>query len=179
MSRVDVALRPRTRAGWSESVLLLVVRVALGGVFLYAAWNKLIDPQYFAESVKAFGIIPLDRALHLAVLTTFLVPWTEVFTGLALVVGVRTRAAGLLLSAMLLVFTAAIVSAIVAGKKLECGCFGELSWPCAGPVGACHVVRNAVLLVASLLIAWRGAGRASLDHALAGPGAREVDDEAF
>ena len=36
------------------SFAALVVRLGLAGIFLFAAYNKLIDPQTFSESVQAF-----------------------------------------------------------------------------------------------------------------------------
>lgn len=169
---------PLTRTGWIESVLLLVVRLVLAGVFLYAAWMKLKDRgavQSFAESIVGYDIIPLDRAEHLAVLASFVFPWAEALVGVALVLGAKSRAAGLLLSAMLALFTGAILSAIASGKEPSCGCFGDLSWPCGNPVGWCHVLRNGVLLLLALLIAWRGGGRLSADYA----GARTAERRAL
>ena len=145
---------------WLESIaLLLPVRIVLGATFLFAAWLKVTDTQSFAESISAFRILP-D---HLTVIAAFVVPWTEVVVGLALIFGAWTRAAGLLLTVQLFVFTAAILSAIGREMELSCGCFGDYEFPCKSPIGWCHVARNTTLLLMSLLITIRGGGLLSVD----------------
>lgn len=147
-----------------ETGLLLLVRVVLGVLFIFAAWMKLKNPQAFADSVLAFKIF--GRADHLVVLTTFVVPWLEVICGALLVLGLWSRAAGIALGAQLLIFTGGIISVLVRKLDVTCGCFGEYEWPCTGAVSMCHVGRNAVLLLAAGLLAWRGGGVAGLDGLL-------------
>lgn len=144
-----------------EAIALLIVRVALGALFVFAAWMKLRNPQAFADAVLAFKIF--GSADHLVVLTTFVVPWLEMICGLLLVAGLWSRAAALALLAQLLVFTAGIVSVLVRKMDVTCGCFGEYEWPCVGAVSGCHVLRNSVLLLAAGLLAWRGGGVIGLD----------------
>lgn len=144
-----------------ETAVLLIVRVALGALFMFAAWMKLKNPQAFADSVLAFKIF--GQADHLVVLTTFVVPWLEMICGVLLVLGLWSRAGALALCAQLLIFTGGIISVLVRKLDVTCGCFGEYEWPCTGPVAMCHVGRNAVLLLGMSLLAWRGGGVAGLD----------------
>lgn len=144
-----------------EAVLLLVVRVALGAMFVFAAWMKLKNPQAFADSVLAFKIF--GQADHLVVLTTFVVPWLEMICGVLLLLGLWSRAAALSLFVQLLIFTGGIISVLYRKLDVSCGCFGEYEWPCKGPVSICHVGRNTVLLLAMGLLVWRGGGVIGLD----------------
>ncbi len=156
-------------------VLLLPLRLFLGALFLFAAWIKLFSKpltdsiiespvQAFAESIKAFKIIPVDGGEHVIKVLAFGIPWGEAICGVLLILGLWTRAAATLLALQLLVFTAAILSVIFRGMEVECGCFGEYDWPCSGGMGWCHVARDVVLLAMALVVAWRGSGVLGLDH---------------
>jgi putative oxidoreductase len=148
----------RSKVEWVS----LAVRVALGGLFIFAGVMKLKDVQHFVQAVSAFKIIP-QSAEHLSVLTAFVVPWVEILAGALLVVGWWTRAAGLVLSAMLAAFITGILSVIVRGLDVKCTCFGEFEIPCTGPIGWCHVIRNTVLLAMALHTVWHGAGKLGID----------------
>ncbi|MEZ6242208.1 MAG: DoxX family protein [Phycisphaerales bacterium] len=168
--------KPVSALRWIESIVLLApLRLALGAIFLFAAWvklfskpvtNTIIDSpaQAFAESIKAFKIIPVDGGEQVIKLLTFSIPWAEAICGVLLILGLWTRAAATLLSAQLFLFTIAIVSVIARKMEVSCGCFGEYDWPCTGPMGWCHVWRDLALLAVALLLAWRGSGVLGLDH---------------
>ncbi len=143
------------------SVALVVVRLFLAALFAYAAVLKLQNPQAFANSVKAFEILP-D---HLTTLTTFAVPWTEVVIAACLILGLWTRAAAALLAVVLIVFIYAISSVLIRHLSVSCGCFGEAAKGiCGDKLGWCNVIQNSVLLVLTLTVALGGPGTLSLDH---------------
>lgn len=146
-----------------RSMLLLAVRLVLGGLFVFAAVVKLSNPQGFADAILAFKT---GLPKHLAQLATFALPWCELLAGLCLIVGLWARSAAGLIAVMLVAFLGGIVSVMVRGLDVECGCFGKFEIPCTGGVGVCHLVRNVVLLAMAVAIAWRGAGRMALDNRL-------------
>lgn len=147
-----------------DILLVTPVRIALGALFVFAAFLKLKDPQSFAEAIKAFKVFDLDTASHLVVMAAFTVPWLEMLCGILLIFGLWTRAAALALTALLLAFTAGIISVLIRHLDVSCGCFGNYEWPCKGNVGYCHILRNSTLLAAALLLLWRGAGPLALDR---------------
>jgi len=147
------AVRPM---GW----LVLPARLALGALFIFAAYVKLSNPQHFALSVAAFKLLP-D---HLAVLVTFVVPWTELVAGVALVVGLWARSAAFLLALVLAVFMAGIGSVLYRQMDVECGCFGKFEIPCTGKVGVCHLARNGVLILLALVVMIWGPGPLAVDR---------------
>ena len=99
--------------------LCLLFRRALGGVFLFAAWPKVICPEAFSVAVAAYRIGP-DAWINLAAVT---LPWVELAAALGLLVGWRVRAFALLHIGLELFFIAMIVAAIVAGvTQASCGC---------------------------------------------------------
>lgn len=160
----------RLGPGPGESAFLLGVRLAVGSLWLYTAILKLqsggvIDgvfrptgPMNFSQAVISFDIVPAGAVPFVS----FLVPWTEAVVGAALVLGLWTRAAGVLSTAMLLSFTLAVISVIARGKNIECGCFGRYKLFCEGPVGLCKVGENLVLMAISIIPMCRGGGFAAL-----------------
>jgi len=143
----------------------LALRLALGGLFIAAAYFKLRDPLTFAEAIMAYRMGLPDALTQLA---TYAVPWTELFCAVALVLGLWTRAAAAVFIALIGVFLVGIVSVIARDLNITCGCFGKFKLYCDGAVGWCKVRENLVLAAgAMVLVAW-GGGRASLDRAFDG-----------
>lgn len=153
-------------SAWSAAGLL-GLRLAVGGLFIFAAWHKLFTPfgpQNFLEAIQAFRMVQDDRLLLLG---TWSIPWAELVAGAALVAGLWSRAAALVLSLLLTLFIAVIVSAIGRGLGgITCGCFGEWQLFCPGTVGWCKVAENAVLLAVTAGLWTAGGGRLSADALL-------------
>lgn len=145
--------------GW----LVILCRLALGGLFIFAAYMKLKSPQSFAISVKAFDIFDASTD-HLTILTTFVVPWTEMVAGVLLVIGLWTRASALVLSAMLVVFIAGITSVLYRKMDVACGCFGKFEWPCRGNLGMCQIGRDLVMLAMGVVVVLKGPGPLAIDR---------------
>ncbi|MCC5843620.1 MAG: DoxX family membrane protein [Verrucomicrobia bacterium] len=102
-----------------KTVLLWALRLFIGGLFLYSGFIKLMDPHTFAESTANYQMIG-NRAV---ILTALYLPWLEIWTGLALLLFPPLRtAAWSLITLMLLVFTAAKISALARGLDISCGC---------------------------------------------------------
>lgn len=101
--------------------LAVLLRVALGAIFISAAIPKIADPLTFAGSVAAYQILPYFwNYLAAAVL-----PFLELACGVLLVSGIRVRAGALIIAALNLLFIAALSSAIVRGLDIDCGCFRQ------------------------------------------------------
>lgn len=96
-------------------------RIALGGIFIYAALLKIADPVAFAGSVAAYRILPYF-ASYLAAAT---LPFLELSCGLLLVSGYRVRGGAVIIAALNLVFMVALASALVRGLDIDCGCFKQ------------------------------------------------------
>lgn len=95
------------------------LRLALALVFLLAAPQKILDPSLFAQSVAGFLILP-----NILVNSTALIlPWLEIVVAILLLCRVWPGPTLLLANGMLVVFLAALVSALVRGIDVDCGCF--------------------------------------------------------
>jgi uncharacterized membrane protein YphA (DoxX/SURF4 family) len=153
--------QPGGGVGW----LALAVRIVLGGLFILAGALKLSDPQAFANAVLAFKIIPAPSGDRLVVLTTYIVPWTELIAGVCLLLGLWARASALVIALMLVVFIGGIVSVLARpGMDTKCGCFGKFEWPCGDKVGVCQLLRDLVMLAMAAFLVARGPGRLAIDR---------------
>jgi putative oxidoreductase len=139
-----------TRPWWPRvaKTIRALVRIALGGLFIFAGATKAYDPGTFAMEIQRYNLIPwLPGALAAVYL-----PWLEILVGALLVVKRFERGALLLITCLLLVFTFALASATVRGLGIDCGCFGK-AFAATGTIFP--LVRNVLLLVAASLL-WRG-----------------------
>jgi uncharacterized membrane protein YphA (DoxX/SURF4 family) len=102
-------------------VILLLLRLGIGGIFLYAGALKIWDPLQFALDVEHYEL----TSRSVSTLVAIYLPWLEAITGLALLTRRLPLGALLLLAGMTLVFIAAIVSAWARGLDISCGCFGR------------------------------------------------------
>lgn len=103
------------RKAWFHRVLGL----ALGGIFLYAAWPKLLDPRPLLTIIWGYRILP-PGPINLLAIT---MPWMELLVALCLITGWKRRAAALLATGLLLMFVAALGINAVRGVNVACGCF--------------------------------------------------------
>jgi hypothetical protein len=93
--------------------------MALGAIFVYAAWPKIYDPPSFAHLIWNYQILPSILINPMAIV----LPWVEIICGLALIAGIYRRGAALLIGCMLVVFTVALVTDIIRDIPVNCGCF--------------------------------------------------------
>jgi putative oxidoreductase len=99
-----------------------LLRLGLGGFFIYAGVEKIIDPAGFAQSIGNYQMLRHD----LVNLFAITLPWTEVIAGLLLITGPWKRASALAIAFMLVMFLVAIGSAMAHGLNINCGCTGTV-----------------------------------------------------
>jgi len=95
-------------------------RLALGALFLVAGILKARDVTAFAGEIAAYRLLPY--ALNYLVATTL--PYVEILAGGLLLWGRKVRGAALLTALLTVVFVGAILSALLRGLQIDCGCFG-------------------------------------------------------
>ena len=103
----------------AHKLVLFLARLILGGVFIAAAYPKIMDPPNFAHMVYNYKLMP---SLIINLSAVYL-PWVELFAGVALIVGVGWRGANALVAGMLLVFIAALTFNLLRDHAIDCGCF--------------------------------------------------------
>jgi len=141
----------------------VVARLALGAVLLVAGYLKLVDLDGSVRSVVAYDLFDYEIAKFIGLT----LPVVEVAVGALLVLGLFTRAAGLVGASLMVVFIAGVASAWARGLSIDCGCFGT-----GGPVapGATRyleeIVRDVGLAVAGGWLVLRPRTPLSLDALL-------------
>jgi uncharacterized membrane protein YphA (DoxX/SURF4 family) len=126
--------------------LVLLVRVFIGLLFIVSSLEKIVDPAAFAQSISNYRMLPGWLGSFVATV----LPWLELLCGFSVLFGALERGSSLLLSAMLVVFTLAVVVALARGLDISCGCFTQD--PTAGKIGWLKVLQNATLIVLTLFL---------------------------
>jgi uncharacterized membrane protein YphA (DoxX/SURF4 family) len=158
------------QTGMVESILLqLPMRLFLGTVFVFAAYNKIPAVQSFAEAIKGFQVVDADTHPELIIIGAFVIPWFELFAGLMLILGLRARAAVLGIGLVLAMFIYALLHVIFTDVSADCSCFGDSNFICGSSVGWCQVIRNVVFLIPAGYLLVRGPGRVSIDQIVSKP----------
>jgi uncharacterized membrane protein YphA (DoxX/SURF4 family) len=142
----------------SNDIVVLLARLVLGFTFLVASVDKLAEPNIFATSIMNYKLVSLTTALVLATV----LPWVELLCALALLFGISVRGSSLLVGVMLLVFTAAVSSALVRGLDISCGCFTQD--PTVGKVAWAKVGENVLLLLLSVFLYFSTSVRFSFER---------------
>lgn len=138
-------------------LLMLLGRLGLGGVLLYAGFIKLWNVSWgeaglvvqrlpwitFAPSVQAYELLPTDGVVFVAKW----LPWLELVLGAWLIAGIGLRWAGAMASALLGTFFVVMVRAYALGMDINCGCFGD-----DDPLSAATLVRDGALLAVALAL---------------------------
>ena len=123
----------------------VVLRLLLGGLFVYAGALKLIDVPAFIEEIANYRLLS-----QLAPFLGAVLPTVEVVAGLALVAAPKPwRApAALLVLGLLVMFTVAVGAAWLRHIDVSCGCFGKGG----GPVDGLTVLRDLALVAWSATV---------------------------
>ena len=127
-------------------ITLRVLRIGLGLLFIYASFDKIMNPGAFAKSIANYQILPI-AVLHL---TAILLPWLELVSGVALLMNKFPRGANLLIGLMTITFTVAILSAMARGLDINCGCFSVINDE--SNMNATKILQNLGLIAISVIL---------------------------
>ena len=106
---------------FDNSRIELAARWILGITFIYASFHKIIAPADFAKILYGYDLFPGVLINLIAVV----LPFVELFSGLALILGIYPRSAALIVNGMLLGFIIALSINLVRGHEFDCGCFSS------------------------------------------------------
>jgi putative oxidoreductase len=93
--------------------------LALGAVFLYAAHDKIVNPQALVTILWGYRLLPTGPINLVAIY----MPWLELLVGLALLTGYKRRAAAIWACVLLATFITALLIDAIRGLNVACGCF--------------------------------------------------------
>ena len=105
-----------------NKTILLVFRIVLGGLFVYAGAVKVLEPLDFAQNIRNYDLV----GQSLSFIAAIALPWLEVLAGAFLVAGIWKRGAALVISGLLVFFIALTVVTLIRGLDIDCGCFGAV-----------------------------------------------------
>ena len=135
----------RSPAGrYSPAAGYWLSRIVLGGIFIYAAILKVRAPQELADSIASYHLLPYP-IINLLALG---LPPFELICGFLVLSGYFCGTGLLSIISLLVIFLAAMVSAIVRGVPIDCGCFGMHSWLDTNPW--ISVLRDMLLLLCAV-----------------------------
>jgi uncharacterized membrane protein YphA (DoxX/SURF4 family) len=141
----------------------VVARLVVGGVWLYAGWQKLPHPDTSVSAVRSYQLLPTD----LAETVGHVLPMLEIVVGACLVAGLLVRFAGVVSVLLLVAFIIGIISVWNRGIAIDCGCFGDGGAdPDAFGKYPWEIARDTGLLALSLLLAWRPRTPVAVDNLL-------------
>ena len=130
--------------------LVILCRLVLGGVFIYASLDKIANPAEFAKAIGNYHVLPFGLENLLALF----LPWLELLTGILLIAGIMVDGATILIISMNIVFIFAISQALARGISIECGCF-SISTEGGSNIGFQTILRDFVYLIMAFIIFYR------------------------
>ncbi|MBN8570940.1 MAG: DoxX family protein [Ignavibacteria bacterium] len=88
------------KARGDASFGLLLIRLTLGGVFLFAGASKILHIEQFIKSVQSMGVLPENVAFVFG----FMLPFVEILFGALYIIGFFTPITSFVLSMLLVSF---------------------------------------------------------------------------
>jgi uncharacterized membrane protein YphA (DoxX/SURF4 family) len=137
--------------------LVLVARLLIGGLFVYASVHKIVDPASFAQAIRNYQFLPVAWTNLVAVV----LPWIEIAAGALLILGIQTRPSALVITALMAAFLVGLFHAYSAGLDIDCGCFShDPNSP--GRITALTLLRDSSLFIVCVFILIADRGRLSV-----------------
>lgn len=100
-------------------LVLLAIRLAVSGTFIYAALGKIARPDEFYASISNYQIL----SGNLSVVMAYFLPALELLCGAMFLTDRFLLPSGIITVILLAVFIAAVLSASLRGLDISCGCF--------------------------------------------------------
>lgn len=129
----------------NNKYLLLIFRLFLGFIFVFAAVTKISDPEAFSQSIYNYKLLPLSLVNIFAILF----PWIEIVAGILLIFGVSVKENSAIISGLLIIFIIAITISLFRGLDIDCGCFGTVD---GAKVGIVKILENIGLLLLGIFL---------------------------
>jgi uncharacterized membrane protein YphA (DoxX/SURF4 family) len=126
--------------------IYLLCRIIVGIVFIWASFDKVLDPERFAEILKNYRILP---AFLINPFALFL-PWVEMLCGIFLAAGFMIKGSIIIIISMMVTFSTAFLSTVFRGIDISCGCF-SLSVNTPTTIFE-YLLRNVPLLFAAMWV---------------------------
>jgi putative oxidoreductase len=130
-----------------NKTVLFILRLIIGGLFIYAAVPKITDPKAFAAIVKGYEVFPIWSVNLIAII----LPYIELLTGLFLILGLWKKANSAIIGTLLVLFIIGLAQAYARGLDINCGCFST-SAPSTPSDILWRIVQDIFMLIATIII---------------------------
>lgn len=104
---------------------LLLIRLVIGGLFVYAGAIKVLNPASFSLEISHYRLLSPFWSSALAVY----LPWLEIICGVLVIFRKRISSALSILFVLVAIYMIALGSAWSRGLDISCGCFGNTLEP--------------------------------------------------
>ena len=131
----------------SNKYFLFILRLIVGGVFIYASLDKLMNQEEFSKAIYNYKFLPSVFINIFAIV----IPWMELIAGLFLILGIYKRGSSFLIAFLLIIFIIALVQAYARGLDIDCACFSLESSGQKSDI-LIRIIEDILLLLASLII---------------------------
>jgi len=133
--------RSRFAAFAGNQHVILIFRIALAAVFIYAALQKIGKPLMFADEIRMYQV--LDRG-PLLYAVAIVLPWIEMCCGISLLAGLFMRGAALILAVMNAVFLAMITWRTIGVMSAEGTPLMKVYFDCGCGFGATYAWKKLI-----------------------------------
>ena len=115
----DILLKNNLKILFYSNWIELFIRWLIGITFIYASYHKIVEPAHFAKIIYGYYLFP-EFIINL---TAIILPFLELLSGIALILGIYPRSALLILESLLFAFIVALSINLIRGHNFDCGCF--------------------------------------------------------
>ncbi len=102
-----------------ESKIVFISRLILGGLFIFASYDKIFNPVPFAQIIHNYRLV----GPSLINIPAVILPWIEFLAGALLIIGYRVRGSDLVIGGMLIMYIGMLAITASRGINISCGCF--------------------------------------------------------
>ena len=150
-SFIDIMInRYSKKMDFNKNILIYYCRFIIGCVFIYASFDKIVDPLKFSDAISSYEISSLIGLSWLDNVLALSLPFLELILGLCLLFGVFLDEAINFIIFLMIFFIIMLSQAYFRGVTLsDCGC-GLSESTISG-----DIIRDFILLFICLLIKFR------------------------
>lgn len=128
-------------------LFILLLRVLLGSIFIISGLDKIADMNAFVHAILNYQIVGTGIATSVATI----LPWLEILCGIGLILGIYPRTSAFIITALLIIFTVLVSSAMIRGLDISCGCFTQDS--SAAKIGWQKIFENLMMILMGINLA--------------------------
>jgi uncharacterized membrane protein YphA (DoxX/SURF4 family) len=119
----------------------------VGGLFIYASLDKLMNQEEFSKAIYNYKFLPSVFINLFAIV----IPYVELVAGLFLIFGIYRKGSSFLFIVLLVMFIIALAQAYARGLDIDCACFSLESTGQKSDI-LIRIIEDIFLLFATLII---------------------------